>query len=179
MNRELSFHNNYILLYRDAEASSERQAAQIEELFRQKIDLLIVTPNEVNPLTAVIEKVFDAGIPVVVVDRKIGSKKYTAFIGASNYEVGQDAGNYAASLLKGKGNIIEIAGLPAGASPAIERHNGFMDAISSDPGLKEGVNTYAGKLTYKAVADDQGLEYSALDDLLGLTPQSSSKAGGA
>ncbi|MFL6334339.1 MAG: alanine dehydrogenase [Pyrinomonadaceae bacterium] len=58
-------------------------------------------------------------------------------------------------------------------------NRGFMDAISSDPGLKEGVNTYAGKLTYKAVADDQGLEYTALDELLGLTPQSSSKAGGA
>ena len=156
MNRELSFHNNYILLYRDAEASSERQAAQIEELFRQKIDLLIVTPNEVNPLTAVIEKVFDAGIPVVVVDRKIGSKKYTAFIGASNYEVGQDAGNYAASLLKGKGNIIEIAGLPAGASPAIERHNGFMDAISHYPGLKflkKVVDTAAEEATLKTLTD--------------------------
>ena len=58
-------------------------------------------------------------------------------------------------------------------------NRGFMNAISSDPGLKEGVNTYAGKLTYKAVADDQGLEYSALDELLGLAPQSSSKAGGA
>jgi alanine dehydrogenase len=55
---------------------------------------------------------------------------------------------------------------------------GFLDAISSDPGLKEGVNTYAGKMTYKAVADDQGLEYTPLDEILGLTPQSSSKAGG-
>jgi alanine dehydrogenase len=58
-------------------------------------------------------------------------------------------------------------------------NRGFLDAISSDPGLKQGVNTYAGKMTYKAVADDQGLEYTPLDDMLGLTPQSSSKAGGA
>jgi len=58
-------------------------------------------------------------------------------------------------------------------------NRGFIEAISSDPGLKEGVNTYAGKLTYKAVADDQGLEYTSLDDILGLTPQTSSKAGGA
>jgi alanine dehydrogenase len=47
-------------------------------------------------------------------------------------------------------------------------NGGFLDAISSDPGLKEGVNTYAGKLTYKAVADDQGLEYTPLDEMLGL-----------
>jgi alanine dehydrogenase len=58
-------------------------------------------------------------------------------------------------------------------------NRGFLDAISSDPGLKEGVNTYAGKLTYKAVADDQGLEYTPLDEILGLSPQTSSKAGNA
>ena len=58
-------------------------------------------------------------------------------------------------------------------------NRGFLDAISADPGLKEGVNTYAGRLTYKAVAEDQGLEYTALDEILGLSPQTSSKAGGA
>jgi alanine dehydrogenase len=57
-------------------------------------------------------------------------------------------------------------------------NRGFLDAISSDPGLKEGVNTYAGKMTYKAVAEDQGLEYTPLDEILGLTPQTSSTAGG-
>jgi alanine dehydrogenase len=57
-------------------------------------------------------------------------------------------------------------------------NRGFLDAISSDPGLKEGVNTYAGKMTYRAVADDQGLEYTPLEEILGLTPQTSSKAGG-
>jgi alanine dehydrogenase len=58
-------------------------------------------------------------------------------------------------------------------------NRGFLEAISGDPGLKEGVNTYAGKMTYKAVADDQGLEYTSLDEILGLTPQTSSTAGGA
>ncbi len=58
-------------------------------------------------------------------------------------------------------------------------NRGFLDAISADPGLKEGVNTYAGKMTYKAVADDQGLEYTPLEEILGLTSQTSSQAGGA
>lgn len=58
-------------------------------------------------------------------------------------------------------------------------NRGLLDAINSDPGLKEGVNTHAGKLTYKAVADDQGLEYTSLDDILGTPPQTSSKAGNA
>jgi alanine dehydrogenase len=51
-------------------------------------------------------------------------------------------------------------------------NRGFLDAISSDPGLKEGVNTYAGRLTYEAVAQDQGLEYTPLDEMLGTTPAS-------
>jgi alanine dehydrogenase len=52
-------------------------------------------------------------------------------------------------------------------------NRGFLDAIASDPGLKEGVNTYAGKLTYEAVATDQGLEYTPLDEMLGAMPTAS------
>ncbi|HEY9284598.1 MAG TPA: alanine dehydrogenase [Pyrinomonadaceae bacterium] len=45
-------------------------------------------------------------------------------------------------------------------------NRGFVDAINSDPGLKLGVNTYAGKLTYEAVAESQGLGYTPLDEML-------------
>src|SRR5918911_2470207 len=45
-------------------------------------------------------------------------------------------------------------------------NKGFVEAINSDPGLKEGVNTYAGKITYEAVARDQGLKYTPVDDML-------------
>ena len=48
-------------------------------------------------------------------------------------------------------------------------NKGFIDAIASDPGLKAGVNTYAGRLTYEAVAIAQSLEYTPLDELLGTT----------
>jgi alanine dehydrogenase len=43
---------------------------------------------------------------------------------------------------------------------------GFKDAVNSDPGLAAGVNTYAGELTYEAVAVSQGKEYTALERLL-------------
>jgi alanine dehydrogenase len=48
-------------------------------------------------------------------------------------------------------------------------NKGFVDAIASDAGLKAGVNTFAGKLTYEAVAESQQLEYTSLDDILGGT----------
>ncbi len=134
MKRELAFYNNVEFIYRDAEANSKKQMAQIEELVNLHIDLLIVSPNEIQPLAAGIEKIYDAGIPVVLVDRGINSPKYTAFVGASNYEVGQNAGRYSASILKGKGNIIEVMGL-SDASPFIDRHKGFMDIIAQQPGI--------------------------------------------
>ena len=86
MRRELSFHDNIDFIYKDADGTSQNQVDQIKELVNQNIDLLIVSPNEVTPLSPIIQKVYNSNIPVVVVDRRTDSKKYTAFIGASNYD---------------------------------------------------------------------------------------------
>ena len=135
MKRELSFHNNIQFIFRNANSNSDTQVAQINELLKHRIDLLIVSPNEVQPLSPVIEKVYDAGIPVVLIDRKTNSNNYTAFIGAENFEVGQNAGRFAVSFLIGKGKVMEITA-PEDASPFISRHNGFMDIISQYPGIQ-------------------------------------------
>jgi len=100
----------------------------------KKVDLLIVAPNEAAPITPVVEEAFDKGIPVIMVDRKILSDKYTAFMGADNYEIGREVGNYLAAKLGGKGNIVELTGL-SGSTPAMERHQGFMSAISHYPDI--------------------------------------------
>ena len=156
MKRELSFYDNIELVYLNADGNSETQIKQIEELVNRHVNLIIVSPNEVKPLSSIIQKVYDQGIPIVVVDRRTNSNKYTAFIGASNFEVGQNAGRYAASLMKGKGNIIEVTGLPD-ASPVIDRHNGFIDIIKQYPGLKyikEFVNYNSGdSSTNKPIED--------------------------
>jgi alanine dehydrogenase len=51
-------------------------------------------------------------------------------------------------------------------------NRGFFEAIRSDPGLKEGVNTYAGHCTYEAVAQSQGLPYTSIDALVEVTSAS-------
>lgn len=135
MERELSFHPEVELIVKNAHLSSEKQVAQIAELLKEKIDLLIVSPNEAAPLTLAVDKVYKQGLPVIVVDRNILSKNYTAFIGASNYKVGLTAGAYVSALLKGKGNIIEANGLLQGSSADIGRHNGFLDFIKTQAGL--------------------------------------------
>ena len=67
--------------------------------------------------------------------RKTDSRKYTAFIGADNYEAGHEIGYFIGQQLEGKGNIAEICGLQA-SSPAIERNRGFMDALKNYPDIK-------------------------------------------
>jgi ABC-type sugar transport system substrate-binding protein/DNA-binding response OmpR family regulator/nitrogen-specific signal transduction histidine kinase len=135
MKRELAFHPNVHFIYRQADGNSRTQVQQVNELLKQKIDLLIISPNEAEPLTPVVEAAFRKGIPVIVVDRKIATPLYSAYVGGDNYEIGKMAGQYAVHLLNGKGKIIEITGLPK-SSPAIERHNGFTDAIKKYPSLQ-------------------------------------------
>lgn len=135
MKRELAFHPNVQFIYRQADGNSENQIRQVNELLQQKIDLLIISPNEAEPLTPVVESAFRKGIPVIVVDRKIASPLYTAYVGGDNYEIGKMAGQYAVHFLNGKGKIIEITGLPK-SSPAIERHKGFTEAIKKYPSIQ-------------------------------------------
>ncbi|HQW13940.1 MAG TPA: substrate-binding domain-containing protein [Niabella sp.] len=135
MNRELTFFPELELIYKQADDNSSKQVKQVKELLAENIDLLIISPNEAQPLTPIVEEVFNKGIPVIVVDRKIASTLYTNYIGADNYQIGKMAGEYVASLLKQKGNIIEVTGLPA-SSPAIDRERGFRDGIKPFPDLK-------------------------------------------
>lgn len=134
MKRELSFHQNITLIYKQAEGDTRLQVDQVEELLSRKIDLLIISPNEAEPLTPVVEKAIQKGIPVIVTDRKIASSLYTSYVGCDNYQIGRMAGEYAINLLKGKGTIIELTTLP-GSSPAIQRHKGFADAITNAPSV--------------------------------------------
>ncbi len=136
MERELSFHPELKLVLREANLNSDLQVQQIKDLVNQKIDLLIVTPNEAAPITPVLDEAYKKGIPVIIVDRNILSTNYSAFIGADNYKIGEDAGTYANTILKGKGNVMEIGGPDIGSSADIGRHKGFTDIIKQFPGIK-------------------------------------------
>ena len=134
MKREMSFHSNIRLHYRQADGNSQKQVEQVRELLKENIDLLIISPNEAQPLTSVVEYAYHKGVPVIVVDRKISTPLYSAYVGGDNYGIGKIAGDYAAHLLEGKGRIIEITGLPK-SSPAIDRQRGFHDALQNYPSL--------------------------------------------
>ncbi|MCC3159147.1 substrate-binding domain-containing protein [Hymenobacter sp. 15J16-1T3B] len=135
MNKELSFYPEVSFRIKDAQYSSARQEQQIKELLREGIDLLIVSANEAEPVTPIVEEVYNRGIPVVILDRRTTSKLYTAYVGGNNVEVGQQAGHYAAGLLRQRGQVLEVRGAP-GSSPAVDRHRGFAQALAAYPGLQ-------------------------------------------
>lgn len=128
MKMELSLHPGADFVYADAGGDSKKQINQVKQMLNSGIDLLIISPNEAQPLTDIVKQTYNKGIPVIVVDRKTSSPLYTAYVGADNYQLGVMAGNYAGNLLKGQVNLLEIMGLP-GSSPTIERDRGFEDGI--------------------------------------------------
>lgn len=129
-------HPNLKLVTKDAQNDSLRQRAQVEELTAQKIDLLIISPKETAPLTKPVAEAFDAGIPVIVLDRRVSGDKFTTFIGADNKRIGREAGKYAVELLGGKGKLVELKGLMT-SSPGQDRHNGFREGL--DLGSQSGI----------------------------------------
>lgn len=152
------FHDDVELRFASADDSDEKQIEQIHQFVRDGIDLLIVAPNQVATVSPAIDEVFDKGIPVIVFDRKTNSQKFTAYIGADNFEMGRLMGEYIATQLKGTGRVLEIMGLK-GSSPAIERHNGFESALKAYPNITL-VASLQGDWTeesaVKAIKDYQG-----------------------
>ncbi len=128
-------YDNITLKFESSNENDKRQIEQIEQMVKDGVDLLIITPNRKNTITPTIAKAYKKGIPVILLDRKTDSNEYTAYIGADNVNVGREMGRFLAKKTKGKARIVEIYGLP-GSSPACERHKGFVEAIQSYPNMK-------------------------------------------
>lgn len=128
MRIEASNYDDVEIIIKDAQNNNETQIQQIRDLIRQKVDVLIISPYQSEPITAVAEEAYRAGIPTIITDRKVNTDQYTSFVGANNYEIGLAAGNYAANYLPPNAIILEIWGLTQ-TSPAQERHKGFVEAL--------------------------------------------------
>lgn len=154
-------YNNAKVVFTDARQDNNKQIQDIKNLMDMGIDLLIVSPNESAPLTAIISEVHKT-TPVIVLDRKINTDDYTVFIGSDNYLIGQKAGEYVTSLYRNKKiNVLEIAGL-LGSTPAIERSQGFYDTISANENI-----TIAKKITanwLRDTAEDKMLDFLSSDE---------------
>ena len=126
--RAADAHPEIEMIFKDAQNDSLRQRSHVEELMEQKVDLIIISPREAQPLTDPVARAVDAGIPVIVLDRAVLGDRYTCFIGADNVLIGRLAGQWLVEHLGGKGKVVELKGLMTSV-PGQDRHNGFRSAI--------------------------------------------------
>lgn len=139
------------LIFADAAQDNSKQIADIENFVQMGVDLLIVSPNEATPLTNAVTAAYDAGIPVILLDREIDGDGYTQWIGADNVLIGRNIGEYVANtLLPDGGKVCEIKGLE-GTSGGIERDKGFREGIASNPKVEIVAENNADWLREKAI----------------------------
>ncbi|QUH00206.1 substrate-binding domain-containing protein [Saccharopolyspora erythraea] len=118
------------VLFADAAKDNSKQVSDVENFMTKKVNLLMISPNEAAPLTDVVRKAYNEGIPVVVLDRKVEGEAFTTYIGADNVQIGRQAGEYFKNtLLPQGGKIVQLKGL-SGSTPAAEREKGFMEGIA-------------------------------------------------
>ncbi len=153
-------HPELQVVFADAAQNNAKQVADVENFISQGIDLLIISPNEAAPLTDVVAKAYDKGIPVIVLDRKVLGEKYTEWIGADNTLIGQKAGEFIAKWCKDNAhtpcNVAEIRGLE-GSTPAKERGDGFRKGIEGNPDVKIIASQNADWLREKAIPVSQAM----------------------
>jgi ribose transport system substrate-binding protein len=122
-------HPELKVIFKDAQNDTLNQRSHVEEFISSKVDLLIISPKEAQPLTEPVARALDAGIPVIVLDRAVLGDKYTCFIGADNVKIGKAAGQWIVKRLGGKGKVVELEGLMT-SIPGQDRHNGFREGIA-------------------------------------------------
>ena len=115
--------------------SSTKQSNDLEAMIAQKINGLVISPNDANALAPSVQACVDAGIAVVTVDRDVNGVNTLAHVGADNVKGGEAQGNYLVKILPDGGDIFELEGQP-GSTPAIDRHKGLHNVLDAQNKIK-------------------------------------------
>jgi ribose transport system substrate-binding protein len=105
----------------DAEDDARKQSAQIEVMLRERVDLLLVSCDPAEAVDAALARAADAGVPVVVVDRRpTNDKHFLTYVSASDLALGRTTAQWLAEKIGGSGTIFMLAGMQ-GSSPTENR----------------------------------------------------------
>jgi galactofuranose transport system substrate-binding protein len=129
------------LKFSDGQQKQENQIKAIRSYIQQKVDVIAFSPVVETGWDAVLLEAKRANIPVILTDRAVDSQDtslYKTFLGSDFVEEGKKAGQWLVDQSKstdGPVNIVELQGT-TGSAPAIDRKQGFADAIASNLNLK-------------------------------------------
>ena len=119
----------------DGQDSDAIQLSTAEDAIAAGIDAMVISPRTTEGLAGLFDLLVEQEIPVITFDRQGEADSILAHIGADNVAGGESAGNFIAERLGGEGRVIELMGTP-GASPAIDRSEGFNNAVAEFDGLE-------------------------------------------
>lgn len=157
------------LRFSNAQQKQENQIQAIRSLIAQKVDVIGVAPIVETGWVAVFQEAKDAGIPIILVDRRaaVPEDLYVTLMGSDFLEEGRKAGRIMADLTNGKANIVELQGT-SGSAPANDRYIGFREILNDYPDMKildsqDGDFTVAkGKEVMEQFLEKYGTEITAL-----------------
>jgi ABC-type sugar transport system substrate-binding protein len=128
------------LQFSDAQGEQENQISAIRSFIQQRVDIIAFSPVVETGWDAVLLEAKRANIPVILTDRSVETEQedlFVTFLGSDFIEEGRKAGEWAVENWASTGaqwNIAELQGT-TGAAPAIDRQEGFAEAIAGSPNL--------------------------------------------
>ena len=134
LKNSLSIDNNYILVFDDAQQKQDRQIIAIRKFIQQEVDCIVLAPVMEEGWDTVLTEAQNAGIPVIVVDRRVNVSDpslYTAWVGSDFDREGKIACEWLNKYIEKKGisgdelNILGIQGT-LGATAQIGRTNALL-----------------------------------------------------
>jgi len=125
------------LIFSDGQQKQENQIKAIRTFIAQQVDVIGVSPVVESGWESVFQEAKDAGIPVILVDRRadVSEALYTTYLGSDFIEEGRNAAKVMVDLLQGNGKVVELVGT-IGSAPAIDRYEGFRQITEEYPGIE-------------------------------------------
>ncbi|WP_136440703.1 substrate-binding domain-containing protein [Pacificoceanicola onchidii] len=152
----------------DANDDPSKQAADVQDLIAQGVDILLISPATAEAMDPVIRRAKRQGVPVVLVDRSVPSKEnFISFVTASDQALGRISAQWLAETLNFEGKVVMLGGL-AGASPAENRIKAALEVFNQYPGIEVLETQYTswspanGKTIMSALIQKYGSEISGV-----------------
>jgi ABC-type sugar transport system substrate-binding protein len=125
------------LRFLDAQQKQENQIEAVRKLIIQKVDIIGISPIVETGWKEVFQEAKDAGIPIVLVDRRaaVPEDLYVSYLGSDFLEEGRKAARIMVELVNGKANIVELVGT-IGSAPANDRYTGFREVLKDYPQMQ-------------------------------------------
>ncbi|MGA2764550.1 MAG: substrate-binding domain-containing protein [Spirochaetia bacterium] len=127
--QEADHFTNIKVITTDAKGDAQKLTSDVEDVLAQNVSGLIVSAAWLEAAPEALDAIKRAGVPVVLVDRKLKGGDYTSWVGPDNLTIGKQDGQYIVKRLGGKGRLVVLRGGPADNSIGLDRTNGMLSEV--------------------------------------------------